>query len=394
MSLPLRADHPRLPRRRCAGVVLGALLLLAPPAAAETISTRQYQVELTRIAGPLDHPWALAFLPDGAFLVTERPGRLLLFPAPGARAVAVAGVPAVWAEGQGGLLDVAVDPQFASNGLIYLVYSEAGDGGAGTAVARGRLVRTADRASLADTRVIFRQTPKTAGGNHFGARLAFAPDGRLFVTLGERNLGAPAQDPATTLGKVVRIEPDGSIPADNPFVATAGARPEIWSLGHRNIQGAAIEPTSGHLWIVEHGARGGDEVNVPLAGLNYGWPVITHGVDYSGAPIGIGASAPGMEQPITYWTPSIAPSGLTFYKGPVFPLWQGDAFVGALAARMLVRLDLNRGVIVGQERMLEHRIGRIRDVRTGPDGALWLLTDEDQGALWRLTRAGTVRPAP
>ncbi len=378
---------PRFPgaaARALRAAVALAVLALAAPAAAERIQTRLYPVTLDQVAGPLDHPWALAFLPDGAFLITERPGRLLLFPRPGARPVTVSGTPAVWASGQGGLLDVAIDPDFARTGLIYLAYAEAGPGGAGTAVARGRLVRTPGGARFADPELIFRQTPKTAGGNHFGARLAFAPDGLLFVTLGERNLKDPAQDLGTTLGKVVRIAPDGRIPADNPFLATPGARPEIWSLGHRNIQGAAIEPTTGHLWIVEHGARGGDEVNVPLAGLNYGWPVITHGVDYSGARIGIGSAAPGMEQPITYWTPSIAPSGLTFYTGSAFPLWQGDAFVGALAGQMLVRLDLDHGVITGQERLLEGRIGRIRDVRTGPDGALWLLTDSDSGALWRL----------
>lgn len=388
MPCPVPSAPPRRPYRRVlpAGVVFLALVAAAP-GGAETLQTRQHEVTLTRVAGPFDHPWALAFLPDGGFLVTERPGRLLLFSAPGAAPVAVSGVPAVWAEGQGGLLDVVVDPDFATTGLIWLAYAEAGPDGAGTAVARARLTRSGDRAALSDTRVIFRQTPKTSGGNHFGARLVFAPDGRLFVTLGERNLKTPAQDPANTLGKVVRIEPDGTIPADNPFVATPGARPEIWSLGHRNIQGAAIEPTSGHLWVVEHGARGGDEVNVPLAGLNYGWPVITHGVDYSGAPIGVGPAAPGMEQPITYWTPSIAPSGLTFYTGTAFPRWRGDAFVGALAGQMLVRLDLDHGVIVGQERMLEGRIGRIRDVRTGPDGALWLLTDAADGALWRLAPA-------
>lgn len=379
-------------RRPRAGIGCAVALLLAAlagaPVRAEPVTTRLETAELTRIATGLDHPWSLAFLPDGGFLVTERPGRLLLFPRPGAAPLAVAGVPAVWANGQGGLLDVVTDPQVANNGWIYLSFAEAGPGGAGTAVARARLVQGPNGPALTDLTILFRQTPKTAGGNHFGSRLAFAPDGTLFITLGERNLKTPAQDLGTTLGKVVRIRPDGSIPADNPFVRTPGALPEIWSFGHRNIQGAAIEPVTGRLWIVEHGARGGDEVNVPLPGRNYGWPIITHGVDYSGAPIGIGTSAPGMEQPITYWTPSIAPSGLTFYSGAEFPNWRGDAFVGALAGQVLVRLDLDHGVIVGQERLLDHRIGRIRDVRTGPDGALWLLTDADPGDIWRLAPAG------
>ncbi|MGH2341784.1 PQQ-dependent sugar dehydrogenase [Segnochrobactraceae bacterium EtOH-i3] len=383
-SSPVR--RPLAGRLSCWCLALAAALVVLPVRAdAEPVSTRLHQAELTRIYAPLDHPWSLAFLPDGAFLITERPGRLLLLSRAGGNPVTVTGTPDVWATGQGGLLDVAVDPDFARTGLIYLSYAEAGPGGAGTAVARGRLVRTETGATLNNVQVIFRQTPKTSGGNHFGSRLVFAPDGSLFITLGERNLKDPAQDLTTTLGKVVRILPDGRVPDDNPFAARpGGARPEIWSSGHRNIQGAAIEPTTGNLWIVEHGARGGDEVNVPLPGRNYGWPVITHGVDYSGARIGIGTAAPGMEQPITYWTPSIAPSGLAFYTGSAFPHWQGDAFVGALAGQALVRLDLNRGVIVGQERLLDHRIGRIRDVRVGPDGALWLLTDADAGALWRL----------
>ena len=368
--------------------VFAALALPLPAAAAAlNIETQGPPASLEKLAGGLSHPWGLAFLPDGAMLVTERGGALRLV-ADGTVSPPLAGVPEVAARGQGGLLDVALDPAFATNGLVYLSYAEDGDGGTGTAVARGRLVRDGGTARLDDAAVIFRQQPKVSGNGHFGARLAFAPDGRLFVTLGERQKKDPAQDLAGHLGKVIRIEADGRVPPDNPFVGRAGARPEIWSYGHRNIQGAAIDPTTGRLWTVEHGARGGDEINVPAAGRNYGWPVITYGVDYSGAKIGVGTAAPGMEQPLYYWDPSIAPSGLAFYEADAFPAWKGDLFVGALKGEMLVRLDRENGRIVGEERLLEGRIGRVRDVRAGPDGALYLLTDEADGGVWRLAPAG------
>lgn len=371
---------------RHAAILAGALALPVA-AAADNIETKAGPVTLEKVAAGLSHPWGLAFLPDGAMLVTERGGALRLV-ADGIVSPPIAGVPEVAARGQGGLLDVALDPAFATNGLVYLSYAEDGDGGTGTAVARGRLVRDGGTARLDDVAVIFRQQPKVSGSGHFGARLAFAEDGRLFVTLGERQKKDPAQDLSGHLGKVVRIEADGRVPPDNPFVGRAGARPEIWSYGHRNIQGAAIDPATGRLWTVEHGARGGDEINVPAAGRNYGWPVISYGVDYSGAKIGVGTSAPGMEQPLYHWDPSIAPSGLAFYGADTFPAWKGDLFVGALKDEMLVRLDRENGRIVGEERLIEGRIGRIRDVRVGPDGALYLLNDEDDGGVWRLFPAG------
>ncbi|MEZ5843401.1 MAG: PQQ-dependent sugar dehydrogenase [Hyphomicrobiaceae bacterium] len=336
----------------------------------------------------LVHPWGLAFLPDGRMLVTERPGRLRIVAGSGRLGPAVPGVPAVSALNQGGLLDVAIDPEFARSGLVYLTFSEPrAGGGNGTSVARGRLVTEDERSRLEDVRVIFRQQPATGGGLHFGSRLAFAPDGRLFVTLGERYQKEHAQNLARHYGKVVRIAPDGSVPPDNPFVGRRGALPEIWSYGHRNPQSAAINPATGRLWTVEHGARGGDEINIPEAGRNYGWPVITYGIDYSGARIGEGQRKAGMEQPIYYWDPSIAPSGMAFYTGDRFPAWQGNLFVGALKDRMLVRLVIAGDRVVAEERLLEDLGERIRDVRQGPDGALYVLTDSRQGRLLRVTPA-------
>ncbi len=363
--------------------------LVTAPALAETVDTERHSVTLERLAEPLEHPWGLAVLPDGAMLVTERPGRLRLVVDGVLQPEPVAGVPDVRAGGQGGLLDVVIDPNFAGNRMVYLAFSEAGEGGAGTAVARGRLTRDGATARLDDVEVIFRQAPKVGGSSHFGARLVFAPDGKLFIGLGDRQQRELAQDLSVTIGKLVRINADGSVPQDNPFVGREGARPEIWSYGHRNIQAAALDPATSDIVTIEHGARGGDEVNTPEAGRNYGWPVITHGVDYSGAPIGIGKAAEGMEQPDYQWTPSIAPSGMAFYTGTAFPEWNGDLFVGALRGQMLVRLDVEGGRIVGEERMLEGTIGRIRDVRQGPDGSLLILTDAGDGALWRLSPAVT-----
>lgn len=363
--------------------------LLTAPALAEVVETEHHGINVQRVAGPLEHPWSVVVLPDGAMLVTERPGRLRLVVDGALQPEPVAGVPDVRSGGQGGLLDVALDPDFAGNRMIYLAYAEAGEGGAGTAVARGRLTRDGGTARLEDVEVIFRQVPKVSGSAHFGARLVFAPDGKLFVGLGERQQRERSQDLSTTLGKLVRINADGSVPDDNPFVGQDGALPEIWSYGHRNIQAAALDPSTSDIVVIEHGARGGDEVNTPEAGKNYGWPVITHGVDYSGDPIGVGRSAPGMEQPDYQWTPSIAPSGMAFYTGTAFPEWNGDLFVGALRAQMLVRLDIEDGRIVGEERLLEGTLGRIRDVEQAPDGSLLVLTDEGNGALWRLSPAAT-----
>jgi glucose/arabinose dehydrogenase len=339
------------------------------------------RVRLETIARGLDHPWSLAFLPDGRMLITERPGRLRLVAPDGTVSPPIPGVPAVAAAGQGGLLDIVLDPAFATSGTLYLAFAEAGEGGtAGTSVARARLTPS----GLADLRVIYRQHPKVRGGNHFGARLVFARDGTLFVTQGDRYAYRDqAQDLASLLGKIVRLNPDGTVPPDNPFVGRPGARPEIWSYGHRNVQGATLD-TEGQLVTAEHGARGGDEVNRPLSGRNYGWPVITYGVDYSGARIGTGTAAPGMEQPVHYWDPSIAPSGLTLYTGGAFPAWRGDLLVGALAGRHLARLVYRQGRVVAEYRYLVQEGARIRDVRQGPDGLVYLLTDSADGRLVRL----------
>ena len=335
---------------------------------------------VTEVARGFEHPWGLAFLPDGRMLVTERPGRLVLVEADGKSRRTLAGVPSVRAGGQGGLLGIALSPNFAQDRLVYLSFSEAGDGGAGTAVARGRFTGTA----LENTEVIWRQAPKVGGGNHWGSRLVFARDGTLYVTTGDRyGERERAQDVATTIGKVVRINADGSAPKDNPFVGRAGARPEIWSYGHRNLQGAALHPETGQLWTVEHGARGGDELNFPRAGRNYGWPVITYGVDYSGFKIGEGTAKDGMEQPVYYWDPVIAPSGAAFYTGSAFPEWRGQLFVGSLRPGALVRLKLDGGRVVEEARYLPN-VGRVRDVVQGPDGHLYLMTDASDGQLLRV----------
>jgi glucose/arabinose dehydrogenase len=345
------------------------------------------RVRLTTIAGGLEHPWAVAFLPGGGMLVTERPGRLRPIGADGRVGPPIAGVPRVFASGQGGLLDVALDPEFAANRLVYLSYAEPGDAGAGTAVARGRL----GEGRLEEVGVIFRQQPKVEGGSHFGSRLVFAPGGMLFVTLGERTQRDRAQSLADHLGTVVRIAPDGSVPKDNPFVGRADALPEIWSYGHRNVQGAALHPETGRLWTVEHGPRGGDEVNVPAAGRNHGWPVIGYGRHYSMAKIGEGTAKAGMEQPVHYWDPSIATSGMAFYTGDAMPGWRGSLFVGGLTARQVSRLELSGERVVREERLFADFGRRIRDVRQGPDGKLYLLTDEGNGELIRVDPVGLPR---
>jgi glucose/arabinose dehydrogenase len=337
------------------------------------------------VAKGLEHPWGLAFLPDGRMLVSERPGRLRIVERDGRVGVPLAGVPAVAASGQGGLLDVVLHPQFASNQLVYWSFSEPGDGGAGTAVARGRL----DGQRLADVQVIFRQLPKVGGGNHFGSRLVWARDGHLFVTLGDR---FSRKDDAQTLdnhmGKLVRIDGDGKAPADNPFVRRNGARPEIWSYGHRNIQGAALHPDSGELWTTEHGPQGGDELNVPAAGANHGWPVITHGRNYgSGTRIGDGTERADIAAPLRTWLPtSIAPSGMAFLTSDRYPGWKGNLFVGALRGTHLVRLELDGRKVLRESQLLTDQHARIRDVRQGPDGWLYVLTDAPDGQLWRLER--------
>lgn len=368
-----------------AASVLAALALMVPLAVAQeaprspTPAAVKLAARVTDVARGLEHPWGLAFLPDSRLLVTERPGRLRLV-TNGQLSEPLAGVPAVYARGQGGLLDVALGPGFAQDRLVYLSFSEPGEGGAGTAVARGRL----GERGLEGTHVIWRQQPKVDGPNHWGSRLVFRPDGTLFVTLGERYAYRErAQDLSVTLGKIVRINPDGTVPRDNPFVGRDGVRPEIWSYGHRNIQAAALD-ARGQLWTVEHGARGGDELNNPQPGKNYGWPVITYGVDYSGARIGIGTAHPGMEQPVYYWDPVIAPSGAAFYTGAAFPEWRGDLLVGSLRPGALVRLRIDSGRVIQEERYLGDLGERIRDVRQGPDGAIYLLTDSPRGRILRL----------
>ncbi|MCE2900858.1 MAG: PQQ-dependent sugar dehydrogenase [Gemmatimonas sp.] len=329
----------------------------------------------------LVNPWAIEFLPDGRALVTERPGRLRLVSRTGQLSAPLSGVPAVFAQGQGGLLDVALDPQFAQNQLLYLSFAESGEGGAGTAVARARFTE----GGLQDVRVIYRQQPKLNGGGHYGSRLVFARDGRLFVTQGDRmNWKERAQDLAMGQGKIMRIATDGSVPADNPFAGRNDARAEIWSYGHRNVQAAALHPETGQLWTVEHGARGGDELNHPERGKNYGWPVITYGVDYSGATIGEGTAKAGMEQPVYYWDPVIAPSGMAFYTATAIPGWQNSVLIGSLSPGALVRLELRDGRVVREERYLGELGERIRDVTVGPDGFVYVVTDSGNGRVLRV----------
>jgi aldose sugar dehydrogenase len=370
-----------------AGLVLCGVLAaaVAPIACAQSgprvFESQRHRFRVVTVAAGVTHPWGLAFLPDGRMLVTERDGRLRFVELDGRLSPPLSGVPEVAAEGQGGLLDVALAPDFAQSRMIYLSYAEPGAGGtAGTTVARARL---ADGA-LEDLKVIFRQEPKVTGGAHFGSRLVFTRDGHLFVTTGDRQHRPFVQDLTRLQGKVIRIRPDGSVPADNPFAGRPDARPEIWSYGHRNIQGAALHPETGALWTVEHGARGGDELNAPKPGRNYGWPVITYGRDYSGDPIGEGTAKVGMEQPIHYWDPSIAPSGLMFYTGDKFPGWRGNLFVGALGFQLLARLELDGERVTSEERLLRGFGNRIRQVAQGPDGYVYLLTDENDGRILRL----------
>ena len=349
----------------------------------------QFAIREQVIATHLSHPWGIAFLPDGRMLVTEREGRIRLITQQGAVSQPLLGLPHVASGGQGGLLDIAVTPGFAHDRWVYWSYSErrgASDEINGTSVARARL--SADQHSLENPEVIFRQQPAWRSTEHFGSRLVFDGDGHLFITLGERYTPQSRQMAQTLdndLGKVVRINIDGTIPQDNPFVGRPNARPEIWNYGHRNMQGADIDPATGVLWTIEHGPRGGDEVNVARPGLNYGWPIITYGEDYSGAPIGAGITRhEGMEQPLYYWDPVIAPSGVHFYRGTLFPGWHNDLLIAGLVANALVRLKLNGEHVVGEERVVTDQ-GRVRDVAEATDGALWIVTDDDDGKLIRLT---------
>ena len=364
-----------------------SLGVVGPLAAAERLGTyesAEHRFHLVKVTEGLEHPWGLAFLPDGRMLVTERPGRLRivddgwLVPEP------VAGVPEVWADGQGGLLDVVLHPDFGENGLIYLSYSSPSDDGddAATAVARGRLAG----GRLEDVEEIYVAPPRDDGGRHFGSRLVFA-NGYLFVTAGDRGDADRAQGVGDPAGSIIRLHDDGSVPDDNPFVGQKGARPELYSIGHRNPQGMAREPATGRIYAIEHGPKGGDELNLIEPGVNYGWPVITYGKSYMGFKIGEGTHKEGMAQPVHYWVPSISPSGLMIYDADRFPAWRGSFFAGALSGELLVRLEVAGGKAMVEERMLEDLEERIRDVRQGPDGLIYLLTDHPDGMLLRLEPA-------
>ncbi|HMA15998.1 MAG: PQQ-dependent sugar dehydrogenase [Bacteroidota bacterium] len=361
-------------------------LAAVPLALAQPVEeSEQQDFRIETLAEGLRHPWGLAFLPDGGILITERPGNLRLFKDGALQSEPVPGIPSnIAARGQGGLLDVALHPDFAENGLVYLSYAGSGEDGANTEVARARF----DGAALDDLEVIFRAQPKVGGGNHYGSRLLFAGDGTLYVSLGDRYRHMKeAQSLANHLGTIVRLNDDGSVPEDNPFVGRDDARPEIFSYGHRNVQGLALHPETGEVWAHEHGPQGGDEVNLLKPGANYGWPAVTYGIDYSGAIISEKSEAPGMEPPVLHWTPSIAPSGMTFYDGEAFPEWRGDLFVGALSHLHLRRLELDGREVTGQEVLLASLSERIRAVRQGTDGLLYILTDSAEGRLLRLSPA-------
>lgn len=350
-----------------------------------TIQTEKGPVQIDVVTTGLRSPWSLAFLPEGRFLVTERGGKLRMVEADGRIGEPIKGVPQVHAQGQGGLLDVILDPNFADNQTIYLSYAGKDRNGARTTVMRA-VLRDQE---LEDTKVIFRQQPSIDNGYHFGSRMVFDRDGNLYITMGERyELKERAQDTSTTLGKVVRIQSDGGIPADNPFIGKGRALPEVFTYGHRNPQGAALNPETGAIWMHEHGPMGGDEINVLRAGANYGWPVITYGLDYSGDTIGEGSARAGMEQPLYQWTPSIAPSGMAFLTSAQSGPWRGNLFVGSLKFTMLVRLELKDGKVVHEERLLQGLGDRVRDVRQGPDGLLYVLT-ESQGRVLRFAAPGS-----
>jgi glucose/arabinose dehydrogenase len=355
---------------------VAALMLIQPGSGADRAIDTEGRIKVETVVEGLAHPWGLAFLTDGRMLVTERPGRLRIVSSAGAISEPLSGIPEVYAVGQGGLLDVALDPDFTSNRRVYVAYSEPGGAGASTAVARGTLTDDC----LKD--VIFRQVPKVDGGAHFGGRLAFSPDGKLFITLGERFKFDPAQDLSTHLGKIVRINPDGSVPEDNPFLGQKDAQPEIWSYGHRNVQGAAIHPKTGELWVSEFGPMGGDELNIPKAGLNYGWPVVSWGRHYDGR-IPNPTTHPEFVDAIDHWTPMISPSGMTFYTGDAIPGWRDNLLIGGLSSQAIIRLTLDGETVRAEERIPMG--ARIRDMVQAPDGSIYALTDEDDGKILRLT---------
>jgi len=357
--------------------------LIIKPAIAQIYKTNHYNIKLSIVADRLNHPWGMAFLPDGSILVTERNnGSISIIENNGVVKPPIIGLPKTFISGQGGMLDVAIDPSFTLNNLIYFSYAEPSSNGAGTAVARGRLDSKNNK--ISNLKVIFRQFPKSRGGRHFGSRIAISSKGELFITVGDRGEYERVQSFKINRGQVIRLTRNGNIPIDNPFIGNPDYRSEIWSVGHRNPQGAAIHPDTGMLWINEHGARGGDEVNIVFPGRNYGWPIISYGTHYSGAKIGVGTHIDNMEQPIHYWDPSIAPSGMTFYTGEKFPKWQGNAFIGALKGRLLVRLKIKNNKVILEEHILRTLKARIRDVKNGPDGNLYILTDTNPGKIIKI----------
>ena len=371
-------------------IVLTAMLAASVSAAAtaDNVETERHKVNVSTLADGFTNPWGMAFLPDKSILVTERSGDIYWVSANGSYREKINGSPSVVAKSQGGMLDITVDPNFDENNWVYISYSEAaqdGSKGNSTAVMRAKL----EDKQFTDKEVIFRQAPKYESNAHFGSRLVFSPEGHLYITLGDRY---SRMDDAQTLdnhhGKIVRIWPDGSIPEDNPFVGNDNALDEIWSYGHRNVQGADIHPETGKLWSVEHGPQGGDEVNIPQAGKNYGWPEVTYGVDYGGGTISEDAIKEGTEQPFYYWVPSIATAGATFYTGDAFPEWKGDFFVAALKSSLVARLDLYEGRVMHEERLFEDAVdARIRQIKQGPDGYLYLLTDESDGSIIQIKPA-------
>jgi glucose/arabinose dehydrogenase len=373
-----------LGRRRL--LTASAAAAVAAPAvvrAQQVLRSSKGSYSLRMLTLDLEQPWGMAFLPDGRLLITERPGRLRVFANGRLERAPVGGLPKVYARGQGGLLDVCLHPDFARNARLYLTYSGEGEGGAATVLARAEFRNNA----LVGVQPIFEALPRTSGGLHFGSRVVFDRAGLLYVTCGERYQMQRAQNLADLGGKVVRLRDDGTVPPDNPFVGREGARPEIFTYGHRNPQGMAMHPGTGRIWLVEHGPRGGDELNLLKAGANYGWPRATHGIDYSGSTISPNKSLPGMEDPVRVWVPSISPSGLAFYTGDRFPGWKGSVFTGALSDNALIRIELDGDRYVGEERLLVDLLPYIRDVRQGPDGLLYVVTHTDSGGLYRLEPA-------